>query len=395
MIDKEFLKTLSILYVEDDITIQKSLSVILSKVFGEVYICNNGLEGIERFKVNQHRIDAVISDINMPQMNGIDMTRAIRELNPDIPILFTTAHGESHYLMDAIKLKVSHYALKPIDTTELLKTINELCLGEHNKLLLEKKSHEITEYTDILDQLAIIFHVDKTGSLTFCNELACEISEYSEEELNNASINTLLHKETLLLTSFDSIKKEIVDSNSIKKKMKFISKNGNAFYLNLTIIPQYNDSNNELENFMLIGFDQTHQELEKQQTMQRVRKNMIEQRSKESELQKKISQLQEEVKKAQRSTFGENDAQILMDKLAKEKQRTTKLSNQVAHYEQQIWVMEKEKEKLMNHVQKQPNQSQEKKEQKNKELQKLQAKVIEQQSQITRLENQIKNSKYA
>jgi CheY-like chemotaxis protein len=390
MIDKEFLKTLTILYVEDDLTIQKSLSSILSKVFGKVYICNNGFEGIAQFKSAGTTINAVISDINMPQMNGIEMTRAIRELNPDIPILFTTAHGESHYLMDAIKLKVSHYALKPINTAELLHSISELCLSEHNKQLLEKKSLEISAYTDILDQLAIIFHTDQEGRITFANQLACGISEYPLLELQKSTITTLFHKDSLL-NDFQALKKQILDTTSLKKKIKFISKNNTVSYLNLTMIPQYNDSSNELEKFIYIGFDQTAQELEKQQTMQRVRKNMIDQRSKESDLQKKISQLQEEIKAIHRNIFDHNDTNMLMEKLSKEKLRTSKLSNQVAHYEQQMWMMEKEKEKIKTQVEKKATP---KKDQKNKELQKLQGKVIEQQSLITKLENQIKKSKY-
>ena len=161
MFDKEFLKTLTVMYVEDDENIRNSLSSILKKIFGEVVICNDGNDGVNQFKYytleRKTKINAVISDINMPNLNGIEMVREIRALDEEVPIIFTTAHGESNYLMEAIKLKVSYYALKPINTTELLQNVSKLCTIEHNKLLVAKKEEQLSQYMDIMNELTSIF----------------------------------------------------------------------------------------------------------------------------------------------------------------------------------------------------------------------------------------------
>ena len=70
------------MYVEDDESIRNSLSGILKKIFGEVIICNDGNDGVNQYRYytqeRKTKIDAVISDINMPNLNGIEMTREIR-----------------------------------------------------------------------------------------------------------------------------------------------------------------------------------------------------------------------------------------------------------------------------------------------------------------------------
>jgi len=397
MLDKEFLKTLTILYVEDDETIRSSLSSILSKFFGEVIICNNGQEGLIKFKnyvleENNH-IDAIVSDINMPNMNGIDMIKGIRELDDAIPVVFTTAHGESSYLMDSIKLKVAYYALKPIDTSDLLKNIAKFCMIEHNKKLLIKKSSEITHYMEIMNNLASIFSIDINGNITEANSLLATITGYSEDELKKMNISKILHQNSTMKNCIDLLK-AIGDENSYKGKIKFLSKEEKTFYLNTTIIAKYNDSTHDLEGYIAIGFDQTGDELEKQQTMQRVRKNIIEQRTKETELQKKVGSLQQEIKQLHRNNLGGTESQMVLEKFQKEKAKTAKLYNQITHYEEQFRLLEQEKNRLAKGNQQKNNNDSASKQQSQKEIQKLQSKIIELQATITKLENKLKDSTY-
>jgi len=398
MFDKEFLKTLNIIYVEDDEKIRSSLSAILSKVLGNVFICADGEEGLEQFKScsldKQIHIDAIISDINMPNMNGIDMIKEIRSLDEEIPVIFTTAHGEANYLMDAIKLKVAHYALKPIDTPELLQTISKLCTIEHNKQLLLKKTTEISQYIDIMHHISAIFKVNTKGEIIESNTMLSQLSEYSDNELNGMTINSILHKDALL-TTYNDIE-QIVQTNSLYKgKLKFISKNNNAFYLNTTVLPIFNDSSAELEGYIYIGIDQTNDELEKQQTMQRVRKNIMQQRTKESDLQNRINELEKQLDAIKRSSLSSKDTKIIMDKLTKEKNKVINLNNQIEHYEEKFRALDQEKKNIEEEYNIKRVKEQQKKQETNKETHQLQSKVIELQAKLTKLESKSKSSKYA
>lgn len=111
----------SVLYVEDDENIRKSLTRVLRRIFKEVHIAQDGEEGLASFE--QYHPDVVITDIKMPKKNGLDMAREIKKINPSTPIAVTTAHSESEFLLDAINSHIDHFLMKPIDYDKLLHTI--------------------------------------------------------------------------------------------------------------------------------------------------------------------------------------------------------------------------------------------------------------------------------
>ena len=391
MFDKEFLKTLTIMYVEDDDSIRNSLSSILKKIFGEVIICNDGNDGINQFKYytleRKSKIDTIISDINMPNLNGIEMVKEIRELDQEVPIIFTTAHGESNYLMEAIKLKIAYYALKPINTTELLQNVSKFCMIEHNKRLVLKKEEQLTQYMGIMNQIASIFKVDNEGNITEANELLCNVSGYTHEELLTMNVDNILHKDSTVNT-YKSIINLIGEAPNYKGKIKFKSKNENTFYLNSTIIPQHSDSTSALTGLIYIGLDQTGDELEKQQTMQRVRKSIVEQRSKETQLSSKIKELENQVIKLQNSAVNSKDADFIMNSLNKEKQKVATLNAQVVHYEKEVAHLSKQKDLIVSDEKNKKLDMMKRVKELSKENHTLQSKVIELQALLNKIEEQ-------
>ena len=111
-------KTLKILYVEDDKLISAKIKSILERFFNSVIIASNGEEAIELYKTN--KIDLVISDINMPKMDGLEFLEILRNSNPDIPFIFVTARDEPDMMLRAIQLDINNYILKPIDLKNFL-----------------------------------------------------------------------------------------------------------------------------------------------------------------------------------------------------------------------------------------------------------------------------------
>ncbi len=120
----EHLKNKKVLYVEDDEAIMNSFSKILVKVFGEVKTAINGKEGLEVFKENLD-VSFVITDIKMPKMDGLDMAKEIKKIDPDMPCILTTAHGEYEYFLRADEIGIYRYIQKPINVNELLQAISE------------------------------------------------------------------------------------------------------------------------------------------------------------------------------------------------------------------------------------------------------------------------------
>ena len=117
-------KTLHVLYVEDNEEARKFTLEMLSRFFKHITIAKDGEEGIEKFK--EGRYDLVLTDINMPKMNGIELITQIKPLNDQIPILVLSAHNESGYYEEVNKLGVQGYLAKPLALKQLIDTLMEL-----------------------------------------------------------------------------------------------------------------------------------------------------------------------------------------------------------------------------------------------------------------------------
>lgn len=118
---KKICSQLNVLYVEDDEKLIAIVSTYLKKIFKEVVTAGDGQLGLNAFKKGS--FDLVITDIEMPNMNGLKMIEAIKEDAPEIEVIIVTAFSDSAYLMGAIKLDVSGYMLKPINFSDMNRTI--------------------------------------------------------------------------------------------------------------------------------------------------------------------------------------------------------------------------------------------------------------------------------
>lgn len=130
MIPSNFPPSLRILYIEDDKNTQEEVAFFLEPLVDELYLASNGKEGYELYLLRQP--DLIITDIQMPIMNGIDMIKKIRQADLDTPIFITTAYNETNYLLSAINSGVNRYILKPINFKALKETISEYYTSKQN-----------------------------------------------------------------------------------------------------------------------------------------------------------------------------------------------------------------------------------------------------------------------
>lgn len=112
---------LTLLYVEDEPDLRERVRIVLAMHFDRVLTAANGREGLERFR--QERPALVVSDIMMPVMDGLEMTREIRAESPATPVILSTAFTETGFLLKAIELGVAAYVRKPLDCRQLVETI--------------------------------------------------------------------------------------------------------------------------------------------------------------------------------------------------------------------------------------------------------------------------------
>lgn len=121
----EKLRELKLLFVEDEEDLLQIISDALNKLQSNFLTATNGLEALEVLKENPD-IDAVITDINMPYMNGLDMIKTIKGSGSNIPIIIMSAHTETEYIEKAKTLGIEHYLLKPFDFIKFIELITSM-----------------------------------------------------------------------------------------------------------------------------------------------------------------------------------------------------------------------------------------------------------------------------
>lgn len=112
----------ALLIVEDEIDLQELLKEILSAEFKNILCASNGVEAFGMLKANQD-ICAIISDINMPKMTGLELLKLIRsEYNP-VPFVILTGYGDPSSMRQAVQLNATDFLDKPINSEELIRVV--------------------------------------------------------------------------------------------------------------------------------------------------------------------------------------------------------------------------------------------------------------------------------
>ena len=175
-------KNISILYVEHEVTQRKVLSKFIKSFCGTIYIAKDGIEAFELYM--KHSIDIVISAIKVPNINGIEMVKKMKEINPSQFVIFTTSHMDSEYLFSAIELEVNGYLTKPVDTNKLQEKILD-CIS---KVKSKEEDIQLKESEERFRKIAQTAHIGiciYKEKFIYVNDTFCKITGYTREELFN------------------------------------------------------------------------------------------------------------------------------------------------------------------------------------------------------------------
>lgn len=138
---EKYAKDISILFVEDDREISKEMELLLKEIFTkEIKIAFDGIEALVQynsyFEQNSSYPDIIITDIQMPNMNGIELIKKVYEINQNQKIIVLSAHNESEYLMELVNLGIYRFILKPMDYNNFLEVIYKIS----KEIFIEKNS---------------------------------------------------------------------------------------------------------------------------------------------------------------------------------------------------------------------------------------------------------------
>jgi len=252
---------LNVLYVEDNEDVMSSTLDILNTFFTNIDTAMNGEEGLEKFKEKADFYDLIISDINMPKMNGLDMISEIKKINREILVVITTAHNDYSYLIKSIEMKVDRYLMKPLNINQIIdilgdiskiindkKMLAQLLEKEHQEALKAKEEEIIQKFTNVYITPTAIF---QNGRLIHCSDSFADLfDDRDKNSLFNISIDdyTIFIKLNGYMSSFEDYDSENHENNkvSISKKV------GKRIYRVYKKSIDFNDSNADIYIFVNI-----------------------------------------------------------------------------------------------------------------------------------------------
>ncbi len=204
----EKLKT-TILYVEDEELVRNTIAEMLRRRVELVLVASNGEEGLAQYHSGKPRL--IVSDIKMPHMDGLEMIKRIKEIEPEIPIIITSAHSESEYFLKAIDLGVDKFVMKPVDNRELFKIINKTyeAMTFQQRMKQEEARREVVQRNlrESQEQLRALFEnvvvgmgiVDEDLQIIFSNLTLAEMFEEDENSILTHSVSEYLAKDSITI----------------------------------------------------------------------------------------------------------------------------------------------------------------------------------------------------
>ena len=206
------------LIVEDEDLMREYLSNNLSVICAEWCAADTAMDGQEAIeKMEKTHFDGIITDIRMPVMDGLAMSKAIREKYPRIPILILSGYNEFDYARKAVRLNIFDYLLKPIDEQELAAALSAMAIQAGQKQqpgLAEEQIDDSNENTAGLAQRALSYirqHFSDPISLTSVAE---------KMGVSPAYLSTVFHREigasysrTLLKFRMEEAARQLLKTN--------------------------------------------------------------------------------------------------------------------------------------------------------------------------------------
>lgn len=200
----EALKNLTLLFVEDEEDIRKSMQEAIENKFDKIIMAQNGDEGLKKFK--KYNPNIVITDITMPIMDGLSMAKEIKDISKDVPVIILSAYSDKEKLIKAIDFGIDKYLIKPIDMEEFLKAIEHIAKDKieisniveiddtysfHNiKKVLIKNGVEIPLTKKELAFMSLL--IKRLGTVVLHEDIKKNV--WTNEKVSDAAIRTFIKR---------------------------------------------------------------------------------------------------------------------------------------------------------------------------------------------------------
>ena len=207
---KKFYKNIKILYVEDDEIARENGIEYLENFFEQIYEASDAIIALQLYE--KHKPDIIITDIQMPKLNGLEFVKRIRQKDKDTQIIIITAFCDKDYLLKAIELGLVKYLVKPVKEKEFEEALF-LCVNSLQEDVTNIVKLDINSYFDSFNKnLVIDDEIIKlrTKELIFLELLIKNKNRYvSYEEIENYVWSDSVMTKDALKTLVKNLKSKI------------------------------------------------------------------------------------------------------------------------------------------------------------------------------------------
>lgn len=206
-----------VLLVEDETDAREILSFYLNTIFEDVVTAVDGLIGYETFKKDLQKdknFDLVLTDIKMPNLNGMDMIEKMLKLKENQKFIIVSAYKDEEKLMKSINFKVLGYFLKPINVDNMM----EILIKAKKEVLKEKK--QSSEKSDI--KINKHYAYSQERKLLYCDSVLVKLSKKETQllDLLVENIGKIITIEEFKVALWNDVNKSDITFRTVMKRLK-------------------------------------------------------------------------------------------------------------------------------------------------------------------------------
>jgi YesN/AraC family two-component response regulator len=216
--EENLLSNLKVLYVEDEEFHREQLGIFLKRRVGKLYLAENGEDGLNKFK--EFNPDIVITDLKMPEMDGIEMARNIRDIDKNCGIIITSAFSDVETILQVVNVGIDYYVIKPIKNDELMEAMIKAAV----KIFKQRQDETIINDNTILSK-TIKTEVESKIKNLFARFIKTNTGKGPKDINVFISANIIEIKALDTLTLFE---KKLLENS---KNYSMINYNRQAFYM--------------------------------------------------------------------------------------------------------------------------------------------------------------------
>lgn len=270
-------KNLTLLYVEDNKGLREQVSKVFEKIFKNVITASSGEEALELFE--KHPSDIVVTDINMGKLNGLELSREIKKIDPFVKIIITSAFDDKEYLFEAIDANISKYLKKPLTISVLVDAISKVV----SEIEFERNGNLFQHYIkDVFQHQEAMLILLKEDSVLIVNKRCLEF--FSQKSLDSfrkffLDFGKIILKHNNFLYNHDGINwlESAKNSNGKLFNVKIADKDGTSrhFIFKAYKIPEKEEtyilSFDDITDLnLLIMYDKDAMKQEKQESQKKI-----------------------------------------------------------------------------------------------------------------------------